>query len=436
MAAWQGLVAGTLAVLALAGCGGSQPTATVAASGVGACDVALAEGSAGGHARIVQLQSRARAAAMRTAHVEKLGWAFVAAARESGDAGYYGLALQAADCLDEQKAGSPEALLLRAHAQLQQHRFAEAEESARALVALRGSWTDHAVLGDALVERGGIAAAIGAYQRMADERPGPEAYARIAQVRWLRGDLDGAIEFMTRAARATSPGDRAGLAWHQGRLAQLVLLTGDFDTALRLARSARRAMPESANAFAIEGRVLLALDRPGEALPLLGRAASAGLAEHQWLWLEAAEAAGHPDEARRAAQALVATGHATDPRTYAIYLATRSDDPQAAVRIAQAELSVRTDVHTYDALAWALYKAGDLAGARSHSALAVALGTTDPRLWLHAGLIAASAGDAAAARNWLARAARLESVLLPSERAQLQAARAALDTPSPTTPTT
>lgn len=409
----------------------SQP-----ASG-GVCDVVLSADAAAGRPDLNQLQAVARARGLAVAHLERLGWSFVTAARESADSGFYNLALQTAECIDHGSPASPEGLLLRAHALLQQHRFHEAEVAARSLVARRGRWMDQAVLGDALLEQGQVDQAVIAYQAMADERPGPEAYARIAQVRWLTGDLENALEFMTKAARATDGTDYAGTAWYRARLALLALGYGDAESALKLARSAAVLVPDFPAALAAEGRALLALDRPAEAAAVLRRAAErTGLAEHQWLWLEAEQAAGNAAGARLAEAGLARTGAATDPRTYALYLATHGGDAALALRLAREELKVRADVQTQDALAWALYASGAYAEALPHARLAISLGTADPRLWLHAGLIGMRVGDRASARAWLMRAAARPSFLLPSELARLHAAEAGLDATQPIHPTT
>ena len=97
--------------------------------------------------------------------------------------------------------------MLRGHVMHNLHRFAEAEALARQLVAQRESPYDHGLLGDALMEQGQLDEAVEAYQRMADLKPGFHAYSRIAHVRWLRGDLEGARQVMYVAVRAASPRD-------------------------------------------------------------------------------------------------------------------------------------------------------------------------------------------------------------------------------------
>jgi tetratricopeptide (TPR) repeat protein len=411
------------AALCLGGCG-SKPAPTQehrsvaqtppAASTV--CDVVLSGDAASGNGKILHLQERARSRPGNAPHLERLGWGFVDAARRTSDAGFYTLALQTADCIDSSSPQATEALLLRAYALVQQHRFSQAESTARALVSRRGSWMDEAVLGDALLEQGRLDDAVAAYQIMADQRPGPEAYARVAQVRYLTGDLTGAVEFMARAARANDAVDSEAAAWYRSRLALLALARGDIDGALALARSATALVPAFPPALAAQGRALLALHRYAEAAAVLQVAADAtALPEHRWLLVEALNAAGDNRGAGVIDARLRRDGAAADPLTLALYLATRGIDTAMAVRLARAELKQRADVHTEDALAWALHAGGDDAAAMAHAVRAISLGTPDPRLWLHAGLIAERTGDRRSATKWLGRAARQVAVLLPSE---------------------
>jgi len=54
---------------------------------------------------------------------------------------------------------------------------------------------------------------------------------------------------------------------------------------------------------------------------------------------------------------------------------------------------------------------------------ALSEGTADARLYLHAGVIAALNNDNKQARRWLEEATAIKQMLLPSERAQLDAWR-------------
>jgi tetratricopeptide (TPR) repeat protein len=369
---------------------------------------------------IVRAQDRAREAGDSILWLERLGWLFTAKARRSYDPGYWKLAEQCGLCMAARRPHSPEALLLLGHVLDSLHRFHEAETMARELVAARGLHLDWGLLGDALMEQGRLDEAIEAYQKMIDLKPGPQSYSRAAHVRWLKGDLSGAIELARLAARASDPRDRDSSAWSYSRLALYELQAGDAEQALETCEIALRVDPDHAGALLVRGRILLAGGDANEAIKALSRAGALNpLPEYRWMLAEALWSAGRDEEATAEEARLVRDGAASDPRTLALFLATRGEEPGAALRLAQRELEVRADVFTFDTLAWTLHASGRTKEARAAMRRALAEGTADARLYYHAGVIAAGVNDRAAARRWLGKAAAIRQMLLPSERASL-----------------
>jgi len=76
-------------------------------------------------------------------------------------------------------------------------------------------------------------------------------------------------------------------------------------------------------------------------------------------------------------------------------------------------------VFTLDAHAWALVATGRVAAASTVMERALAAGTKDARLFLHAGVIDASMGRTRRAKGWLQKAEGLRAMLTPSESAEL-----------------
>jgi tetratricopeptide (TPR) repeat protein len=74
-----------------------------------------------------------------------------------------------------------------------------------------------------------------------------------------------------------------------------------------------------------------------------------------------------------------------------------------ALELAQKELEIRSDIYTYDVLAWTLYKNGRYQQASTAISEALKIGTKDARLLFHAGMIHHGLGNADAARDYLAR---------------------------------
>jgi len=359
--------------------------------------------------------------------LERLGWAFVEKARETRDTGYYKLAEQTALCIENGAPDSDEALLLRGHVLHNLHRFSEAEVLARRLVGQRGLWFDFALLGDVLVERGALGEAIDAYQMVIDQRPGPQAYLRIAHLRWLKGDLDGALEMMSEAVRSTSPRTPEAAAWAHVRLALLLMQAGEFAGADAVLVGALSLKPGYPPALHVRGQLLLAQDKSLDAIPLLIQAVQADpLPAFRWTLYEALRVTGQHEAASLQKVALHRYGVTEDRRTFSLFLSTMGDDPDTALHLAMQELEQREDIFTLDAVAWALNAAERNTEALDYSRRALAEGTQDARLYLHAGVIAARAGDRDRAIELLNKARSSQQMLLPSEQQHLANEFAAL----------
>src|SRR5262245_32972033 len=404
------------------------------------CEIALASQSGDTiiDQEIAKLQHKIRANALpqqTKALVEKLGWSFVEKARVSFDPGYFKLAEQCALCMESKLPGDEPAkgplaseksiraasLLLRGHALHSLHRFAEAEKLARELVEARGLAYDFGLLGDVLMEQGKLDDAIMAYQKMMEQRPGPQAYSRAAHVRWLKGDLEGARILMRLSAQSAGQGDSESAAWAWSRLALFELQAGNTKRALSMCGLALELQKDYAPALLAQGRILLAQDKANDAIAPLEKAAELNrLPEYQWTLADALGAAGRADEATKIESQLAASGAANDPRTFALYLATRGRHPETALKLIEEELKIRRDVYTLDAQAWAQAAGGNAIEAWKTMQSALAQNTQDARLFLHAAIIASQAGEKSSARIYASKAVKIKSMLLPGEKARLR----------------
>jgi tetratricopeptide (TPR) repeat protein len=370
---------------------------------------------------ISQLQRRIREGRNVELWLDRLGWAFVAKARESFDPGFYKLAEECARSIEMRNPQSQEAMLLRAHVLQNLHRFKESETLARRLVQQRGLSFDYGLLGDALMEQGKLNDAVEAYQQMMNLKPDLRAYARAAHMRWLKGDLEGAIEAMQLAVSAASTQDAESAAWVNTRLAFYEFQAGRVNEGEQRCAFALSVQSNYPPALLLKGKMLLAQNRLSEAVNALQNAVKLNpLPEYQWTLAEALRVAGKENEASEVEAQICQRGASSDPRTLALYLATRHESPETALRLARAEFDSRGDVFSHDALAWSLAAAGKLTEAHSEMQRALAEGTQEARLLFHAGVIASQAGQSADADRWLRKASDLSHLLLPSERNELQ----------------
>ncbi|MFK7742192.1 MAG: hypothetical protein AB8H80_17895 [Planctomycetota bacterium] len=394
--------------------------------------IALAE-----HTGASQLDEQIRAAQTlaRTkpdsSRLEALARCYIAKARASSDPGYYRLAEAAADAMP--LPDQPAALLIRGHVRHALHDFAKAESITRRLVEQRGMFLDHGLLGDVLLDRGQFDEAQECYQRMLDLKPCLQSYARAAELRWRRGDVEGSLQLLELATHAGSRRAPESLAWAFSRQGALALHAGRPDDAIRHADSALEHVDDYAAALAVRGRAKLALGNSGPAAEDLATAvAQSPLPAHLWAFADALRAAGRDDEARATERTLRQTGAREDPRTFAVWLASQTGDAasgrdaELALRLAKREFDLRQDFLTSDALAWAYLRNGDLQQALLAMDQALCRGTCDARVRLHAAAICAASGDRTGAQKHGDIALAAKTALLPSERTRLKSLLAAL----------
>jgi tetratricopeptide (TPR) repeat protein len=378
---------------------------------------------------IARLQERIRRAHERAPLIIQLGWAFVSKARITGDPGYYKIAEQCS-----QLGGhDSDALLLQGHISHALHHFSAAEATARELTADKiPRWQTYALLGDALMEQGKLVEAVDAYQRMIDIRPCLQTYARVAHLRWLKGDLAGAEELMIEAVEAGSSRDPEPAAWAYTRLALYQFQAGETKAAAWSLERASEFVKDYPAALFLRSKIEIAAGDPAKAMESLRVATDqTPLPEYQWALADAAGLAGNSELAAKTEEVIRQHGASEDPRSFALFLATRRAPGQTALRLAEEELSNRRDVFTYDAVAWAAFAAGETAKAKENIQRALAEGTVDARLFYHAGKIAAAAGEKKSAARWFQRTATVQRMLLPSESADLQHESALVSSSSP-----
>ena len=295
-------------------------------------------------------------------------------------------------------------------------------------MAERGYWFDHALLGDVLLETGDLPGAVTAYEAMVSQRPGPQSFIRIAQIRWLSGDVSGAIAAARHALNAAS-GPKEHVAWIQTKLAELLFHDGQLVAALKGSTSALKILPGYPQTLALQGRILLAQNQPEAAAKVLRQALErVSLPETQWLLIEAlslSNAESHAQEIKDLHEHLLA--NTEDLRSVSLYLAGQGRASDRALILAREEFEKRQDAQTLDMLAWALFAAGDLEQADHYSQRALKHGLSHGRIYLHAALIKRDLGDFATAQELIGQANQQDHQLLPSEQLLLKKTRTEIE---------
>ncbi|HMV82782.1 MAG TPA: tetratricopeptide repeat protein [Blastocatellia bacterium] len=408
-----------LAVAVCAGCdNGASPASSPAAKPTAIPAAApISEEAAAGDGAIRFLEDRVKKDPDDFIALNKLGGYYQLKLRETGNLQWLTLAKHTAEASlkaipAEQNTGG---LTLLAQAEFAEHNFAAARDHAKRLLELDGRKAyPYQILGDALLELGDYDGADKAFYEM--EQRGRLAYStetRLGRLAMLRGKDAQAKTHFTNAlllALEMVPKQRETVAWTRWQLGELAFNAGNYAEAEKHYRDALVTFPDYYRALAGLGRARAAqgdlnaaiehYERATKILPDPSFVAALG---------DLYELAGRKPEANAQfalCEKLAALGNVYD-RQLALFYADHDLKPEEAYKIAKREYEARQDIYGADALAWAALKAGKPDEARQLSKAALRLGTQDPRLLYHAGMIARASGDKNAARDLLQRALKL-----------------------------
>ncbi|MDX1493556.1 MAG: tetratricopeptide repeat protein, partial [Longimicrobiales bacterium] len=189
-------------------------------------------------------------------------------------------------------------------------------------------------------------------------------------------------------------------AWALVELGHFELHSGDPDAAVKQYLAALEVLPGSPAAIEGLAAVALGVDRNLAAARDLYRKALAngGHLDIMPTLADLEEALGNTGESLRIRRDFVAQATA-DPRSQAMHrrplvflLAESAATRGEAVRQARLDLAARQDQGSFDALAWALYREGEVQMAWTLEQRALAAGGPPPTVLFRAGIIADAAG--------------------------------------------
>jgi tetratricopeptide (TPR) repeat protein len=319
---------------------------------------------------------------------------------------------------------------------LGQHRFGEARRLAQQCVQREpADAMAYGLLADACVELGEYKAAVAAVQKMVDLQPGTPAYARVAYLRELHGEREGALQMMRLSARAASPAAPESRAWCWTQVGDLLFDGGKLKEARRQYDLALFYRPRYPLALAGKARVATAEWKLAEAEQLLIQAISVSSQPELHSALgDVYFLAGKREQARKqyalvlkAEQAGPAAGAAPECHHRVLFCANHNRGLETALSLARREYAGRNDIFTCDALGWALYKNGRYGEAWRVAQQALRLNTQDAQILYHAGMIARRVpGQKEKARRLLQRALALNPYFDLREVPKARAALAAL----------
>jgi tetratricopeptide (TPR) repeat protein len=376
-------------------------SATAAEREVRTADVAFYEARAAGDPE--SATDRTRLAAL-----------YLQRARETSDEQDYLRAEQSArTSLGLRTRRNGAAYVVLASALLAQHRFTEARDAARRLVAEEPDVDAYrALLGETCLELGDYAGARAAFDSIG--RSGRRSLAvapRLARWAEIRGDTTAARRIMSDAVKVAGGRrdmPREQTAWFHLRLSDLYLRQGRERGAERALRDGLAIDPRDHRLLAAMARLAAvrhdwreAIQYGDSAIAIALDPATLGVVSDAYAALGASAKA-----AEYVAAMEVSAGQQPGAyhRAWSLFLLDHDRRVPEVLAAAQAELVERRDVYGHDLLAWALYKSGRARDAREPMAAALAQGTQDATLFYHAGMIARDTGEPAAAQDYLRRA--------------------------------
>jgi len=333
---------------------------------------------------------------------------YLECARETGDDAWIAKASHAADASLEAIPEKPNTggLAAQARVDLARHCFPEALVKARRLDAIRPGDTEPLpIMADALIEMGDLdeaAKVLAEWEKHAGQAVNLEP--RLARLALAHGRLEEArmhLSAAAEAARKLASPSPLSVAWCEVQLGELAFRMGDWQSAENSYLAALKAKADwwsarehLAELRAAQGRTDEAFKIYDEVIALAPRPELMQAVGDLHLFLNDRPAAKKwHDRALAAYRTASQNGSVAYYHHLAGFFCDSEPDASEAVSAARKDLELRHSGAAYDALAWALYKSGDLTGASAAATKALESGVKDSHILYHAGLIRMSAGD-------------------------------------------
>lgn len=351
---------------------------------------------------------------------------YIKRARSTGD---FSLNSKAETAVDKALQIAPEdapARKLKASLHLTLHRFPEALELGKKLqTEFPNDAFIYGVLTDANTELGNYKEAVEMAQKMVDLKPNSNSYARVAHLRSLHGDTEGAVEMFKTAARTADPQDKEAQSWCLVQLGDEFWKYGKYAEAEKVYDEALQNFPNFHLALAGKGKARAAQNDFETAIKFLSDANNrVPNVETAILLGDIYTKQGNAEKAKQQYDLVEVIeqkiGVNNDQKRLALLWADHNLKLDEALTITKREYEIRKDIFTADGLAWTLYKKGQLTDAKTAISAAMNPKANDARIFYHAGMIEKDLGNRAEAKKMLETALKINPMfdLIQGENAR------------------
>ncbi len=338
----------------------------------------------------------------------KLAMAYIQESRVTGNHAYYDeAALKLVEQVLEKEPQNFDGLAAKATLLLSQHHFADALKAAQAFVNLYPDASfGYGLLCDANIELGNYTEGVAAADKMVSLRPELRSYSRVAYLREIFGDYNGAKEVMLLATKSGVDGLEQ-TEWCRTELGKLYEITGDTAMAAQLYEQSLALRPDYAYALAGLGRLAKMGGRYTEGGNYFKKAAEQTMDYAFYDELTDCLQKINPGEARKNAENVIVqlSKHATDDAAqpdkghYAdkelAYAYLKIGDTENALVHATREWNRRPDnIDVNECLAWVYFQKNDAMNATKYMEKALKTNSQNARLLYRAGQIFQKSGDA------------------------------------------
>ncbi len=328
----------------------------------------------------------------------QLAASYLQKVRETGDYSINRIAEESIQNALKIEPKSFDAKLLQTQIYLSEHEFAKALELANEMDTLRpDNPLVYAAKTDALAELGRYDEAVKAAQKFVDTRPNAASYTRVAYMRSLHGDIEGAIEARNLAVRMADPQDTENYSWYYSELGKEYFNSGDFEKAELAFDKALKILPEYHWALAGKGKTLAARGEFQKAAEIYEKLQSRVPQADREIFLgDIYMKMGRKADAEKIYTEVATREKASengDLHRVALLWADHDTNLDEALKVAKEDREVNNDLLASDTYAWTLYKKGDYEEAKKQMKDAMRLNSKNALFYYHLGMIENKLGN-------------------------------------------